>query len=1119
MNIPARLRASLLAVVGLASVASLPAQDAPSRPANRIATDANMAPMTRLTGHLPRWVSSQTDAGAVPDETPIQFTMLLSRSPERELAFTQLLIDQQNPSSPRYHQWLTPSQIGEQFGPSTDDVAVVTQWLTARGMKVTSVAPSRIFVEVSSTTGIVGAALSTSFHRFMLDGESRLSATTEPAIPTALAVAVGSIDGLTEIPVRPLHITRPAEPIGTDSGAHPMYSGSNNTVHYVFPGDFAKIYDIEAITGAGFTGTGVRVAIIGRSQVASADITQLQILAGLPTKIPNIILAGADPGQTNDDDQEEATLDVDRVLTTATGAQADLVIASTKSGGVTAAMQYNVNTLLDPVMTISFGACETSVGLSNTNFLDNLYKQGVAEGISTFVSSGDSGAAGCAQAFVAPPTSPAPVRNINAFCSSSYVTCVGGTEFNDTAAPGNYWSPTTSSTYTSALGYIQEGAWNEPTPDPSSGITTYVMAGTGGGASTFISKPTWQTGIGVPTDGARDTPDISFTSAAHDGYYACLAYKTKVGNCSPGVIFSGTSAAAPGMAAVAAILVQKTGNAQGNMNPALYSLAATTPAAFHDATPATSGVSSCSVGTVSMCNNSTPTPNSPTGGLAGYPLQVGYDLATGLGSLDVFNFITAASGPVLIGTTTTVTASPSTVVVGGSTVLTATVAGSGSTALTGTVQFYLNGASLGPQATVAGGKASTTATFTVTGTYSINVIYSGDSNYAASTSATLPFVVTLPATTTTLTANPATILVGRTATFTATVAVASGTAATGTVQFSSNGGALGSPVTLFGGTATTPSTTFTSAGTYSITATYSGDSKNAPSTSLTLSFVVSPLPATTTIVTAAPAAITTGGTAVFTAVVSSSTATGTVQFLSNGTALGSAIALSGGRASTASTQFTTPGTYAITAVYSGDTNNAGSTSAAISFVVTAATVSGLTATATPTTLSVTAGAGSGNTSTIALATTASFYGNVSLSCGVANSTGTIYPPTCTFSPATVTFSGTTTGSSVLTLGTTAPRAVPGGLRTRNSSPFVPIGGLSLASLLLVLIPASRRRKIGWLAILPLVLLGAITGCGSSGANTGPSTPVGTTKGSYVITVTATPSAGTAATATITLTVQ
>ncbi len=124
------------------------------------------------------------------------------------------------------------------------------------------------------------------------------------------------------------------------------------------------------------------------------------------------------------------------------------------------------------------------------------------------------------------------------------------------------------------------------------------------------------------------------------------------------IIFSGTSAAAPGMAGVAALLDQKLGSARGNLNPQLYPLAASVPAAFHDATIVSSGVSGCSANTASICNNSIPNA-SGSGAQAGFLLNTGYDEATGLGSLDVQVFLNNLSAPKITPTVTVTPASSS----------------------------------------------------------------------------------------------------------------------------------------------------------------------------------------------------------------------------------------------------------------------------------------------------------------------------------------------------------------------------------------------------------------------------------------------------------------------------
>ena len=127
-------------------------------------------------------------------------------------------------------------------------------------------------------------------------------------------------------------------------------------------------------------------------------------------------------------------------------------------------------------------------------------------------------------------------------------------------------------------------------------------------------------------------------------------------------IFSGTSAAAPGMAGVAALLDQKLGSKAGNLNPELYTMAVSEPAAFNQVSVASSGVTNCTVTTPSMCNNSIAGPTGLAGGQAGFQLGAngGYSEATGLGSLDVsqfinnYNYTTPSNAP-----TVTVSAPPS----------------------------------------------------------------------------------------------------------------------------------------------------------------------------------------------------------------------------------------------------------------------------------------------------------------------------------------------------------------------------------------------------------------------------------------------------------------------------
>ncbi|MGA9070385.1 MAG: S53 family peptidase [Terracidiphilus sp.] len=605
--------------------------------------DANQ--LRVLANHHPSWANPANDAGILPQDQLLDaMTMVLQRSPEQEAAFQKLLAEQLDPTSPNYHHWLTPAEVGGRFGLADQDIDTLSAWLQSQGLHVNWISPSRTFIGFGGTAAQMGLAFHTEFHAYKVKDEERIAPASDPMIPVALQPAIKAIAGFYTVEDYSF-----ARAIAQPMDAPDITASSGN--HYLSPADFKLIYDLPANP----TGSGESIGIVGRSRTNFADFDNFRTLTETgfadPTEIIPTAYGGVDPGpaQTScttspcnaSGDQGEATLDVLRAGSIAPFANILLVVATQTSGGIRADAQYLVQTSPVPVqvISISFGSCESSAGSSNVNFWDTLFQQAAGEGISVFISSGDSGASGCDTHGTLPPASPAP-NSPNYICSSSYATCVGGTEFNDASDPSTYWSSTNGSNLSSALGYIPEGAWNEPL---SSSSATQVAA-SGGGVSAYIATPSWQTGTGVPTARAgRYTPDIAFSSSGHDGYFGCLA--AAGGSCvvTNGsfhfLSFSGTSAAAPSMAGIAALLNQSQGTPQGNLNPKLYELAASAPAAFHDVTVASSGVSNCDVNTPSMCNNSIASPTGLTGGQAGYLVTDGYDEVTGLGSLDAAVFI------------------------------------------------------------------------------------------------------------------------------------------------------------------------------------------------------------------------------------------------------------------------------------------------------------------------------------------------------------------------------------------------------------------------------------------------------------------------------------------------
>jgi hypothetical protein len=669
-----------------------------------------------LANHHPRWANPTNDAGPLPPDQRLEhLTIVLARSAEQQAAFEQFLSDQQTPGSPEYHHWLTPEEVGERFGLTEQNIGAVTGWLQSQGLRVNWVSPSRIFIGFGGTAADLGRAFQTELHYYKVDGVERMSVSSDPLVPEAIAPSTKAIDGLYTIEEHPLHHAGRAL-----SGSPEMDAG--NGAHFIAPADFATIYDVPQ----SFTYPSASIGIVGRSRTNFDDFGNFENRTGSyfssPTEIVPTAFGGVDPGPaytapppsgTSLDDQMEATMDVMRAGSVATGANLLLVVATEASGGIEADAQYLVQTTPVPVqvMSISFGECESAAGKSRVDFWDTLFQQGAAEGISTFVSSGDAGASGCDNNFETPPASPKP-NSPNYICSSSYATCVGGTEFNEGSAPSLYWGAINSSELGSALSYIPEGGWNEPLNSKGSP----QAASSGGGVSAYIATPSWQKGTGVPVARAgRYTPDIAFSAAAHDGYFGCFAAAGS--NCIPNSngefyfeYFYGTSTAAPSMAGITAVLDQNLGGRVGNLNPMLYQMAASGPAAFHDVTVASSGVTNCQVNTPSMCNNSLPSASGLSGGQTGYPVTNGYDLVTGLGSLDAKKFLSAIESSFIPNVTVTPSATSITVLQPLTVTITLAAASgkptpTGTVILTGTFMTFTNRYT-SAVTTLSGGSAS-----------------------------------------------------------------------------------------------------------------------------------------------------------------------------------------------------------------------------------------------------------------------------------------------------------------------------------------------------------------------------------------------------------------------------
>ena len=548
--------------------------------------------------------------------------MFFKPTGEQQADLNALIEQQQDPASPNYHQWLSAEQFADRFGLSANDINKVVGWLNNLGLTVDEIGRNRGYVTFSGSAGQVAAAYDTSIHQYIVHGRLYYANASDPSVPAAFADLVLGFHSLNNFPLEPRAVKRPI-----DAATSPHFTSSISGNHYLSPDDFTTIYDFAGLYSSGLDGSGQTIAVAGQTDIQIGDIEAFRTASGLPANDPQVILVPgvSDPGVRNED-LVEADLDLEWAGATAPKAR----ILYVNSNNVLLSLQYAIDQNLAPVVSVSYGMCEKNYPAQDVQLLAALGQRANVQGITILAASGDSGAADCE-----PDAREIATHGLAVDIPASLpsVTGIGGSEFRDVAAS---WSSTNNASNGSALAGIPEVAWND--------TTTGNRAASGGGRSIYFSKPLWQTGNGVPNDSARDVPDISFNaSGMHDGYLICSS-----GSCVNGfrsasgglIVVGGTSAGAPAFAGIVALINQKAGSPQGNINSILYRLASTAPSAFRDITSGGNQVH-CRAGT----------PDCTSAGVMGYGAGPGYDQTTGLGSVDVAGLVaswpTTDSSPVL----------------------------------------------------------------------------------------------------------------------------------------------------------------------------------------------------------------------------------------------------------------------------------------------------------------------------------------------------------------------------------------------------------------------------------------------------------------------------------------
>jgi kumamolisin len=492
------------------------------------------------------------------------------------------IADLYNPASPNYKHFLTPEQFAAKFGPSSAEIDQVKRFVESHGLHVDSVSPEGTLIHVSGTAAQMEKAFGVTINNYRNSkGQMYYANANDPKLPADLAGVIVGITGLDNEP----HWHHQAH-LRTTA---PLESGKPNTVspHVgggpaggYTPSELRSAYDVTPLINSGINGTGQTVALFELDGFVMSNITTYDNYYSLGSPAPSTVLVDGYNGAAG---QGEGEVELDIEVINAIAPKANVIVyeGPNTDQGVIDTYQRIASDNTAKVVSISWGLSELLSSTSTMNSMHTIFQQMAAQGQSVFAASGDSGAYDGGDNRLA----------VDSPANDPYVTGVGGTHL--TLSGGNYGS---------------ESVWSN----------TSNRTGGGGGLSTIYTQPTWQSGPGVQnsySNGMREVPDVSADADPATGYSIYSAGRW--------VVYGGTSCAAPLWAGIAALNNQyAAANGKANLgfaNPTLYQMFNTTQAysAYHD---------------ITQGNN------------LYYPATSGYDMASGIGTPDVYNLVRDING-------------------------------------------------------------------------------------------------------------------------------------------------------------------------------------------------------------------------------------------------------------------------------------------------------------------------------------------------------------------------------------------------------------------------------------------------------------------------------------------
>jgi kumamolisin len=450
-------------------------------------------------------------------------------------------------------QTVSPASYAAQFGPDLAATRAAVAWLQAFGFKTSWKAGSGL-IAADGPAPRAAELLQVDIESYRLgDGTTFYAARGEPRMPPPLAAAASSVSGLDNY--------RGARVLAVRRGG-------------LTPADVLAFYNLKPLRDAGIDGTGQTIVLPEIDDLPNLnDLNKFATEFGLPPFDAYLTIKRDPSWGTPEKPQGETVLDLEILHEIAPQAKLVVYLSASDFGHGDRAFDQLVTEHLGSIISESLGACEPDTSAGHRDAYAGIQDRALAEGMSHFVASGDSGAYTCGED--QPPAGSFP-------STLPTVTAVGGT-----------------TVFESQQGiYYKEMAWGG----------ALDQSGGGGGTSQFYAAPSYQQSVlSSLGHGLRQVPDVAADADPSTGFH--IVFGGKDGQVG------GTSAATPLWAGTIALvnqdLVNKGLREVGFANPALYWMgqnASTLPAKpFHDVT---------------------------TGNNLAFDAGTGWDFATGWGSMD-----------------------------------------------------------------------------------------------------------------------------------------------------------------------------------------------------------------------------------------------------------------------------------------------------------------------------------------------------------------------------------------------------------------------------------------------------------------------------------------------------